>query len=251
MIKQQHIIGERAIVIGGSIAGLLAARILADYFAEVIIVERDKLPQLPQPRQGVPQSLQPHILLTKGYRILIELFGNDFITQLLDNGALTIDWGREFYIYSEAGWLARNVNPSDLVSITCSRPLLEWAIAQFLRKNVKIKFWEEHRVKGLICDRQDHIIKGIITKNSDGEKVLTAQLVVDCSGRGSKTPQWLKDLGLTPPPETVVDAHLGYATRRYKEPKADQYPWKVMLINQSPPEHTRLGYLAKIEGGNG
>ena len=89
-------IGDRAVVIGGSIAGLLAARVLADYFTKVIVVERDPLPREPKSRKGVPQSTQPHILLTKGYRILLDLLGEDFRAELLQQGALTIDWGREF-----------------------------------------------------------------------------------------------------------------------------------------------------------
>jgi 2-polyprenyl-6-methoxyphenol hydroxylase-like FAD-dependent oxidoreductase len=246
-----RIIGDKAVVIGGSIAGLLAARVLADYFTEVIVVERDRLPKEPKARQGVPQSVQPHILLIKGYRILLELFGDNFRTELLQRGALTIDWGREFYSFSEAGWLTHTSKPSDLVSITCSRPLLEWAIAYQLKKNTKIKFWEEHRVSGLIYNQQEHRIQGIITSSSNSrvEKNLIAQLIVDASGRNSKTPQWLEDVGINAPPETMVNPNLGYATRRYREPKDFQAPWKVMLINHLPPEHTRLGYLARIEGG--
>ncbi len=251
MINRTHSIGDRAIVIGGSIAGLLTAIVLADYFTEVIVVERDRLPTEPNSRKGVPQSTQPHILLTKGYRILLELLGESFSVELFQRGALTIDWGREFYSYGEAGWMAHTGEPSDLISITCSRPLLEWAIAHQLKKQAQIKFWEEHRVTGLIYNRQEHRVKGIIisSSSSQDEKNLTAQLVVDCSGRSSKAPQWLEDMGITAPPETVVNPHLGYATRRYREPNGFQAPWKVMLINHSPPEQTRLGYLARIEGG--
>lgn len=251
MMNRTDSIGDRAIVIGGSIAGLLAARVLADYFTEVIVVERDRLPFEPQPRKGVPQSVQPHILLTKGYRILLELFGNDLKAELLERGALTVDWGREFYSYSEAGWFANTSSPSDLISVTCSRPLLESAIARQVKKHTRIKFWSEHRVTGLIYDRDRHQVTGITTSSSSSKdrKNLTAQLVVDCSGRSSKTPKWLEDVGITAPPETVVNAHLGYATRRYREPKDFQAPWKVMLINHNPPEQTRLGYLARIEGG--
>ena len=251
MINRTDSIEDRAVVIGGSIAGLLAARVLADYFTEVIVVERDRLPREPESRKGVPQSTQPHILLTKGYRILSELLGNDFRAELLQKGALTIDWGREFYTFGEAGWMAHASEPSDLISITCSRPLLEWAIAQQLKKKNRIKFWSEHRVTGLIYNQQSHQVKGITTRSSSSkvEKHLTAQLVVDCSGRSSKTPQWLEDVGITAPSETVVNPNLGYATRRYQEPSGFQAPWKVMLINHFPPEHNRLGYLARIEGG--
>ncbi len=240
----------RAIVIGGSIAGLLSAGVLVKYFSQVTVIERDKLPEQPEPRKGVPQSTQPHILLTRGYRILSELFPN-LSTELRQRGALTIDWGQEFYSFGQAGWLAHTSDPSDLISMTCSRPLLEWTIRQQLQKNTQIQFLEEHRVTGLIYHQQEHQIVGVKTRppRSSDEKRLMAQLVIDCSGRSSQAPQWLKDIGLTPPPQTIVNPHLGYTTRRYREPKNFQAPWKVMLINHIPPEHTRLGYLARIEQG--
>ena len=70
--RNSRTLGDRAIVIGGSIAGLLSARVLSDYFQRVIVLDRDTLPLTPQARRGVPQSVQPHVLFTKGYRILAE-----------------------------------------------------------------------------------------------------------------------------------------------------------------------------------
>ena len=66
--------GMHAVVIGGSIAGLLAARVLLNHFDRVTIVERDRLPEQPVPRQGVPQANHVHVLLTQGQRILAQLF---------------------------------------------------------------------------------------------------------------------------------------------------------------------------------
>ncbi len=90
---------EKAVVIGGSIAGMLAARVLADRFESVTIVETDKLPLQPQMRKGVPQSVQPHVLFARGYRILEELFPG-IGSQLSAAGAIPIDWAREFHIFS-------------------------------------------------------------------------------------------------------------------------------------------------------
>src|SRR4051794_3956752 len=47
---------KRAVVIGASMGGLLAARALADYYGEVTVVERDALPDGYEPRKGVPQG---------------------------------------------------------------------------------------------------------------------------------------------------------------------------------------------------
>jgi 2-polyprenyl-6-methoxyphenol hydroxylase-like FAD-dependent oxidoreductase len=83
--------GRQAIVMGGSIAGLLAARVLTDHFDQVTIVERDRFPEKPEPRQGVPQSHQLHVLLTQGQRILEQLFPG-LTDELADNGAESVDW---------------------------------------------------------------------------------------------------------------------------------------------------------------
>ena len=230
-------LGERAIVIGGSIAGLLTARVLSDYFNRVTILDRDELPATPQARRGVPQSVQPHVLFTKGYRILAEFFPG-IEEQLEANGALSIDWAREFKHFVEGHWGVK-AEASDIVSVTCSRYLLEWTIRQELLKLPNIEILGSSKVTGLICDRQR--VTGV-KLNSDE---LNAELVVDASGRSSQAPQWLEQIG-TPAPETIVNPFLGYATRRYKLPDL-QPDWKVLLISQSPPKNARLGYLARIE----
>ncbi len=156
-LEQSVNLGSHAIIIGGSIAGLLSARVLADSFAEVTIVETDKLPEQPDARKGVPQSVQPHVLFTRGYRILEELFPG-IGTELSAAGALRIDWAREFHLFNRRGWSANAASPSDIVSFTCSRPLLEWAIRRRLSDFSKVRFVEQHRVIGLICDSsQKHI----------------------------------------------------------------------------------------------
>ena len=40
-------LGERAVVLGASMGGLLAARVLADFYDTVTVVERDILPDEP------------------------------------------------------------------------------------------------------------------------------------------------------------------------------------------------------------
>lgn len=236
-------LGDRAIVIGGSIAGLLSARVLTDYFDRVIIIDRDELPKVPQARRGVPQSVQPHVLFTKGYRILGEFFPG-IAEKLQNNGALTVDWAREFRHFVE-GWGLVAKQPSDIVSVTCSRYLLEWTIRQELLKLPRIEILEQSKVARLVYDVETNRVQGV---QLHSKEQIDGNLIVDASGRGSQAPQWLEQIGHTPAPETVVNPFLGYATRRYKLPDI-QPDWKVMLISQSPPKNTRLGYLARIENG--
>ena len=65
---------DHAVVLGASMAGLLAARVLADFYRTVTIVERDVLPEVSSNRRGVPQGLQAHALIRRGSQILAELF---------------------------------------------------------------------------------------------------------------------------------------------------------------------------------
>jgi len=238
-------LGDRAIVIGGSIAGSLAARILSDYFEKVIIIDRDKFPDRPQARKGVAQSVQPHILLVRGYRILRELFPG-IEQKLLAKGALEIDWAREFSMFSESGWFANSVEPSEIVSFTCSRPLLEWIVRDFILQIDNIEIIQETRVKNLIYNCDNNKITGV-ELDSKENKNLSAQLILDASGRGSNAPRWLENIGFNSPPETVINPLLGYATCKYREPENFQEDWKVLLVSQAAPNHKRLGYLARIE----
>jgi 2-polyprenyl-6-methoxyphenol hydroxylase-like FAD-dependent oxidoreductase len=247
---------HRAIAIGGSIAGLLAARILSDYFEQVIVLDRDRLPTTSSPRRGVPQSVQPHVLFTQGYRILEDLFpgiGKD----LRAAGAVPIDWGKEFHYFNQGHWNATTDDASELLSFTCTRPLLEGVIRQHVQRLPNVELREYCRVVGLVGDtystkaaqRATRHISGVClaSKQNSQSQTLSAQLTVDASGRSTQAPAWLKALGITPPPVTRIDAGLGYATRRYRIPANRQTPWKVLLVSQEPPTKTRLGYLAQVE----
>lgn len=193
-----------AIVIGGSIAGLLAARVLADSFARVTVIERDKLPEQPELRKGVAQSAQPHVLFARGYRILEELFP-DIGGDLAAAGAVPIDWAREFDQFGHGGWTATAESPSGIVSFTCSRPLLEWAIRRRLAALSRVRFLEGCRVSGLLCNPNKTQVTGVSLSSNIDPTQLPAKLVVDASGRGSHAPHWLKGLGFNPPEETVVN----------------------------------------------
>jgi 2-polyprenyl-6-methoxyphenol hydroxylase-like FAD-dependent oxidoreductase len=241
---------ENAVVIGGSIAGILAARVLAEHFESVTIVETDKLPLQPQVRIGVPQSAQPHILLTGGYRILEELFP-EIGSQLIAAGALPVDFLKELHFFRAGQWSPSGTISSDFVSVTCSRPLLEWVIRQRLKEFSQVHFVEQHRVESLLSNSSKTQITGVSIRSltGDGVKQLHSNLVVDASGRRTRAPEWLESLGLATPSSTVIDPFLGYATRLYKQPQDTTDDWKVILISQEPPDNKRLGYLAKIEGG--
>lgn len=239
---------EHAIVIGSSIAGLCAAKVISEVFNCVTLIDRDPLSPSPQPRRGVPQSVQPHVLFARGFQIMEQHFPG-LEEALAMSGAVAIDWGREFRFFGSGGWNATFEGESQLRSVTCSRYLLETTIRQQVAKLPNVRFLDACKVQGLAIARDRSAIQGVRYRRLGDAKgtTLTAQLVVDASGRGSLTPYWLRQLGLTPPPQTRVDGGLGYATRCYRIPPSAKPDCKVMLIGHEPPHQPRLGYLAQIE----
>ncbi|WP_341531455.1 monooxygenase (plasmid) [Nostoc sp. UHCC 0302] len=248
--KAKNNTSTHAVIIGGSITGLLSARVLAEFFSKVTIIDSDELCDEPIPRKGVAQSVQPHVLLVKGYRILEELFPG-IGEELQVNGALPIDWAQEFFrLVPDVGWGAIAESPSEFISYTCSRPLLEWIIRKRVAKLANVCWLDRHRVTGLVCNHEKKITGALLYQvGKTKEKIEEASLVVDASGRRSLAPKWLEKLGFNCPPETVINPFLGYATRRYKKNEDLAFEGKVMLIPQVPPHNKRLGYLARIENG--
>ena len=122
--------GTHAVVVGGSMAGLLGARVLADYFDRVTLVERDQFPTGPQFRAGVPQSRHIHVLLVKGLQVLERLFPG-FRADLVGAGAITVRWPADVLWLSPVGWGRRF--PEGLELLSASRELFEWTTRRRLR----------------------------------------------------------------------------------------------------------------------
>lgn len=248
--ERQQAIGNdsHALVIGSGIAGLLAARVLLNHFEHVTVVERDSLPEQPQPRPGVPQAVQSHGILVRGQRILEQLFpGLD--AQLIAAGAISVDWSADVLYFSSMG-IAPSC-PSDLITSACSRNLLEWTIRRRLTAYNRLQFLEATQVKKLLMNESQSRVIGVRLRDRDNSQLgeLTADLIVDASGRNSSLPQWLEELGYPTPDETVIDAFFGYTTRWYERPAHWQADWKVLLVLPKPPYESRCGVLKPIEGG--
>ena len=92
----------------------------------------------------------------------------------------------------------------------------------------------------------------ICRRNSESDRrvahELGADLVVDATGRASRAPHWLRDLGYASPGETIIDAHLGYASRLYRIPESFDGDWKCAFVQSAPPERKRGAILFKVEG---
>jgi 2-polyprenyl-6-methoxyphenol hydroxylase-like FAD-dependent oxidoreductase len=244
---------SHAIVVGGSMAGLFAARALIDSFDQVTVIERDRFPERAGQRAGVPQARHVHVLLMRGQRILEHLFPG-LGAELAAAGAPTLDWIGDFAVLSSGGWMPRF--PSGLVGYICSRNLLEWMVRRRLVASGKVRFWEACQVAGLVPDRSNLSVTGVRVRRwgradsgSDPfEEAVPANFVVDASGRGSHAPQWLAALGYAPPQETMVNSFLGYASCWYQRPDSIQGDWKGLLIGSLAPHIARGGGLYPAEG---
>ncbi len=237
---------RQAIVIGGSIAGLLAARVLADHFDQVTIIERDHFREKPAPRAGVPQSYQLHVLLSQGQRIIEQLFPG-LSDELTVHGATTIDWTADYRLLLPRGWAPRF--SSVITSRSCTRNLLEAIIRQHLDSESRVEFKLGTLVTGLLSNTLHDSVTGVRIKDGNGtEAELSAQLVIDASGRSSKAPSWLQSLGYDTPTQTVINSFLGYSCRTYQSLCGEPLDYKVLYIIPSAPDHPRGGILYQVEG---
>ncbi len=238
---------RHALVIGGSMAGLLAARVLSDRFEQVTIVESDSFPTQPQWRQGVPQSHHGHVLLTKGQQILEQLFPG-LQDELAAAGAPRVDWTADCPFLGLFGWTPRF--SSDLKTHVTTRNLLEWSIRQRLLGCSNIRFLPSTQVIGLLSDADKTRVTGVKvrSRHSSESTELPANLVVDASGRQSQAPQWLTTLGYAPPEETVINSFLGYASRWYQRPAHLQLDWQVLYLLPKAPHLKRGALVCPVEG---
>lgn len=237
-----------AIVIGGSIAGMLTARVLTNHFAQVTVIERDVLPQTPDFRKGAPHARHAHGLLVRGQQIMENYFPG-LTAELKDQGAIFANMGTDLSLH--IGGMAVQPFDSELEFVACSRPLLEYTIQQRLRAMAQIRFREGYDVHGICTDADRQRATGVRIQaraTDAAEEVVYADLIVDASGRTSRLPEWLAELGYTPPTETTVDAQAGYATRIYRRPAHYAGTWKALYGIAQAPEQSRGCIIAPLEG---
>ena len=239
---------DHAIVIGGSIAGLLSARVLTKYFDRVTVIERDHFPNAPTFRSGAPHARHAHALLVRGQEIMEGYFPG-MTDALLAQGAIRANLGSDLAM--SIGDVRMQPYASDLHTIVCSRPLLEHTLYQRLRALPQVQFLDGCDVVGLSTEASNRRVTGLHVqqrgiRNAATEE-LEADLVVDASGRSSKAPAWLEALGYVAPTETTVDAQAGYATRIYRRTQPFQQ-WKAIYGMPQAPHLSRGCILVPLEG---
>jgi 2-polyprenyl-6-methoxyphenol hydroxylase-like FAD-dependent oxidoreductase len=240
---------QRAVVIGASVAGLLAARVLADAFGEVVLLERDRLPDGPAHRRGAPQGRHTHVLLPRGRDALEELFPG-LTAELVARGA-PLARSSQARRFIEGGYYCRFESP--LRTLLVSRPLLEARLRARVLARPNVRALEGVRVLGPAPSDNARRVAGVrLARGRDragggAEETLGAALTVDATGRGSRAPAWLEALGYPPPEEERVEVDVGYATRHYRrEPHHLGGDLTVMVTPTA--ERRRAAVLTAEEG---
>ncbi len=212
--------GEHAVVLGASMGGLLAARVLADFYETVTVVERDVLPETSANRRGVPQGRHVHLLLGRGSQVLDELFPG-FLDELVAAGAPSFDGDMSKLYLSNGGHLfPRSGRAKDVPFFLPSRPLLESHVRRRVRAVANVTVLEGHDVVELTSTPpRDRVTGALVRARPDGsERVLGADLVVDAMGRGARTPAFLEGLGYGRPVEDHLGMRLAYSSQLLRIP---------------------------------
>ncbi|WP_059011652.1 FAD-dependent oxidoreductase [Streptomyces specialis] len=240
-------------VIGGGMGGLLAARVLLDHFDRVTVLDRDRFPESPTHRSGVPQSHHAHGLLLRGREIVEKLFPG--IEEDLRAAGATVECDRvPFQVVSPFGPLP--LKPVNAEFTVHSRFLLEWQIRERLAAHSRLRLLGGTEAVGLdtggpAARPGSGRVTGVRVRHRGAgvgaTSVLAADLVVDASGRGSKAPDWLRELGYGEVAEETITSGIGYASRFYAKPDGFPGDWSGIVINGRAPDNPRSGLVLGIE----
>ena len=231
-------------MVGGSVAGLLAARVLTDHADEVVVVDRDELAEDLAERKGVPQGRHVHGLLSRGLQEMERLFPG-ITAELAADGGEIADPGIDLDWYVTG---ARKPPAGIGTGVACTRPFLETHLRRRLRAlpAVSIVHGRVDRLTATNGRVDGAVLEGT---GAEGER-LGADLVVDCSGRTSRADAWLGALGYDPPPRRAVNVELGYATRLFpRQPEDRLGGGRGVFSITEEPDRFRGAVAFPVEGG--
>ena len=236
---------RHAVVIGASMGGLLAARVLADAFETVTVVDRDALPPVGEHRRGVPQGRHAHGLLARGREVIEQLFPG-MTGELIAHGAISCDLQQRVRWYNDGHLLSPA--PSSMQGLCVSRPLLEGHLRRRLAASPNVEIRDRWSVSGLVTTPDGGRVTGLRGSGTDvPARIPDADLVVDASGRASRSPAWLAELGYDRPEEESVAVGIGYATRTYRR-REDHLGGDVAVVAAPTRPSGRAGVMLALEG---
>ena len=238
------LLGQKAIVIGAGMAGLMTAAVLSEFFANVIIVERDELPHAPALRKGVPQGAHVHTFL--GYAVeAMEKLIPGLMEQLYAAGAVRIRRNHDIWFHDASG--PTPIRDVGILTPSVTRPLLEHVTRKRVLALANVHMNEATRLLSFEAEPGGRV-SGVLIKASGSEaEVISADLVVDCSGRGSRMPSWLEDQGYGTVPAQTLEIAMSYTSGLFRPPpELRNSKWACLML--AIPPSLRAAYLTPVDG---
>ena len=246
-----NLLGQHAVVIGGSVTGLITARVLADHFTHVTVLDRDDIDEYPAIHKSIPQGNHYHAVLLGGQQVLASLYPG-FLAILRSFGAVPIRIGEEmvWYLpdgkaYSASATPMRTPQYLGFEVHSQSRGVIEHCVRKCTLALANVKCESGRVVQGLLYENKH--VHGVRYAHAGKVEALAADLVVDAGGRGSHAPRWLTALGFQPPRETAIGVDIGYASTKYRVPAAYDEPERMQVFLGPPPQFTNGAILGEIE----
>lgn len=216
-----------AVVIGGSIAGISAAKMLTQRFERVVVFERDGQHDRREGRPGAAQGWHLHHLLTAGQRELERLFPG-ITDDMVREGAFKVDMADQYRLRLAGKW--KTPCKGDIEIVCAGRPLLEWCVRRRLDSEPKVNFYYDSEVQDLIYDPLSNRTIGVVVERGNGPEIIAAEFVVDASGKGTQLPEFLEANGFGAPRLEQDILNAFYSTMRHYVPPERRWQDKVMVI---------------------
>ena len=225
-------------------AGLLAAAALADVVGEVTIIEKDTLPETSKVRKGVPQGAHVHTLLGYGVEAMEKLLPG-LMADVYAAGAMKIRRNHDIWFHDAVG--PTPIRDVGILTPSVTRPLLEHVTRQRVQALPNVHLRDATKMLELEVDRQGRIV-GLHVEVAATPELISADLVVECSGRASNLATWLPAHGYGEVPAQRLKILMGYTSGFFRLPPDLAENSKACLMLAVPPG-SRAAYLTPVDGG--